>query len=292
MSILFSQSSDVAYNLAVEEYLLRYYPLEEDILYLWQGSKAFVFGRNQNPFIEIHPTYLLDDSIPKIRRVSGGGTIYEDQGTINFSYITKNYKDKINDYEYFLNPIIRLMSDLGLNIHFKPKSHLFIDEFKISGNAQAFINNRLLHHGTILFNTDLRIIEESLINHSQSVTGHQVLSNKQSVINVGGLIQQNQIEFTKMLADYICFDKKMKIILLDDIDEWKVKEIVESKYKTWEWNFGQTPKFKTSEMIEGSLVEISVQKGLVTGVDKVHAEHLIGLKYFSKEYRRNKQKGT
>lgn len=279
MALLISQSNNIEYNLALEEYFLRYYPLEEDILYIWQGSKAFVFGRNQNPFIEIHPKYLLDQTIPKLRRVSGGGTIYQDKGTINFSFITKNYKNKINDYEYFLSPLVGFLNNLGLEAYFEPKSHIFINAYKVSGNAQAFINNRLMHHGTILFNTSLNIIEEALINYSYSVTGHQVLSNKQEVINIKTLINSDISSFIQSLAKYIMENRDISSNKVHSIDQSIVLQLVEDKYKTWEWNYGQTPKFKTKEIINNKTIELIINKGIIEKVSDQAYINLLGKRY-------------
>ncbi|MCF7924181.1 MAG: lipoate--protein ligase family protein [Candidatus Izimaplasma sp.] len=284
MAVLFSESNDIHYNLAIEEYLLRNYELKEDILFIWYGAKAFVFGRNQNPFIEIHPKYLKDDSIPKIRRISGGGTIYQDQGTINFSYLTNNFKNKINNYQYFLSPIIDLLKSHGLNANFVPKSHLFIDNNKISGNAQAFINNRLLHHGTILYDTNLNIIEEALINHNQKADGHHILSNKTPVTNLKKLIKLDKKEFVRTLINKICDDKNINSILLTLEDNEKIKQLEEEKYLSWDWNFGKTPSFDFSMKFKEETIKFKIEKGTIKSVSNDKYNYLLGVKFFSKKY--------
>ncbi|MDA3932592.1 MAG: biotin/lipoate A/B protein ligase family protein [Tenericutes bacterium] len=283
MAIIISNTTDIHYNLATEEYLLRHFDLKEDILFIWYGSNAFVYGRNQNPFIEIKPSYLIDDSIPKIRRVSGGGTIYQDEETINISYITNDYKNKINHYQYFLQPIIDLLKSYGLNALFKPKSHLFIDDKKISGNAQAFINNRLLHHGTLLFDSNLEIINEALIMFSQKAKGHQILSNKQPVLNLKSVLSIDKETFVKQLIKQICKDRE---IIMGEVvlDKDRINQIKKDKYLSWEWNFGKTPKFNIQTMINHQLVDIYIENGLIKDIDLNDKEKWIGLKYNSKDY--------
>jgi len=284
MSLLIGKKNSVAYHLATEEYLLKHYDLQEDILYLWYGSKAFVFGRNQNPFIEIAPKYLLNPDIPKYRRLSGGGTIYQDQGTLNFTYITKDYKHKINDYKYFLDPIIDYLKSLGLNAYFKPKSHLFVDEAKVSGNAQAFVNNRLMHHGTLLYQTDLNVINQALIHYHQVAKGHQVLSNKQKVLNLKSLIDKDPQSLLEDLIQYIA--KKMNINHqpLEKIDEVKINQIIQEKYQSWSWNFGHTPKFSIDVVIKGRPVELTVDKGIITQTQPKDFDYLLGERYYSEQY--------
>lgn len=283
MAFLISYTNNILRNLAIEEYLLRKKDIQEDILFLWYGSKAFVYGRNQNPFIEIHPDFILDDSIIKVRRISGGGTIYQDQGTLNFSIITNDYKNKINNYEYFLESIKNILKSQGLNAHFKPKSHLFVDDNKISGNAQAFINNKLLHHGTILYDTDLDIIQKALIHYQAKAQGHQVLSNKQAVINLKGMIGlskeelMNQISY-QMIHDYHINESKI------EIEEEKIQEIIKNKYQTWEWNYGKTPTFTIKEIIGDSACDITIEKGYIVKMSPLVDDQLLNTKYFNQDY--------
>ncbi|HKL47312.1 MAG TPA: lipoate--protein ligase family protein [Candidatus Izemoplasmatales bacterium] len=284
MGIIIGKNKSVAYHLATEEYLLRHYALTEDILYLWFGSKAFVFGRNQNPYIEIAPKYLLNPDIPKLRRVSGGGTIYQDEGTLNFSFITSDYKSKINDYQYFLSPIINYLKQKDLNVYFQPKSHLFVGNQKISGNAQAFINNRLMHHGTLLYDTDLSVINEALVDFDQQVDGHQVLSNKQAVRNLKEDITLIPDMFLKDLMNHIINKTEIGSRLISDLDDEKIKDIMKRKYHQWDWNFGHTPKFTIDVRIKGDDVQLTIEKGLITKTKPKKHEYLIGEKFYSEHY--------
>lgn len=276
--ILISENKNIMHHLATEEYLLRHFDLKEDILYIWPGSRAFVFGRNQNPYIEIHPRYIKDLSILSLRRVSGGGTIFQDEGTINFSIITKDYRDKINDYQHFLNPLINLLKSHGLNAYFKPKSHLFVDEYKISGNAQAFINNRLMHHGTILFDTNLDVINDALINYHRDASGHQVLSNKQSVINLKSFLKMTQEDLSNKLIQQFTKDLNISNTPLSHLDVDKINQLVEEKYRTWDWNYAKTPEFKIIINLEGNDLQVGVKNGLIEYVENKKYKRLLGEK--------------
>lgn len=284
MAVIIGKDQPIEYHLATEEYLLKHYPIEEDILYVWYGSKAFVFGRNQNPYIEINPKYLLNDHIKKLRRISGGGTIYQDQGTLNITYITQNYKHKINDYQYFLNPIIKYLKNHQLNAYFKPKSHIFVDDYKISGNAQAFMNHRLMHHGTLLFDTDLSIINKALIDYKKEAHGPQVLSNKQPVKNLIDMVYMDKYAFLNQLKDFILTETGIHPQEISDIDQEKVKSIVEKRYDQWAWNFGHTPDFKIDVSIRSENVTLSIEKGIIIKAEPEGYKHLLGLPYLSEEY--------
>ena len=153
MKTILNPSTDPTFNLALEEYLLKYKVLDDDLFYLWRNQPSIIIGRNQNPFLEVHLKQCEFYNIPIIRRISGGGTVFHDLGNINFTYITKDLK-RTNDYLYFLEPIISALNHLGLNVRFEPKTHLYQGEYKLSGNAQSVHKKRLIHHGTLLFSTN------------------------------------------------------------------------------------------------------------------------------------------
>jgi lipoate-protein ligase A len=287
MPILISPSNDPYFNLALEEYLLRSNIYYEDIFLLWHSKKAFVFGRNQNPFIEINPVYF-DKGIPMIRRISGGGTVYHDANTINFSFITKEVKNKINNYQYFLKPITSVLNHLGCKAYFKPKSHLFVDQYKISGNAQAYINGKLLHHGTLLFNTDLSIIDDALVKYNSFADGIHVLSNKSDVRNIkdylvtGYTMQSLENDIIKEVVEYLNIEKIVIDLTNSQLDE--IVKIAQNKYNSWEWNFGKTKKFVESLKISDELIDIEVDHGIITKVSSNVYNKLVNLRFQSKEY--------
>ncbi|PKK95591.1 MAG: lipoate--protein ligase [Tenericutes bacterium HGW-Tenericutes-5] len=287
MAIIISESKNPYFNLALEEYLLKNDVINEDIALFWQSEKAFVFGRNQNPFVEINPSFF-NTSIPIIRRVSGGGTIYQDSNTLVFSFITKNYEKKINDYEYFLKPIIEVLKNMNLDVSFKPKSHLFIDDFKISGNAQAFINNKLLHHGTLLIDTDLDLINEALVNYSYSTKGNHILSNKQKVANLNQFLVK-PCNIRELVSDII--DESVKLLglnkkeyFLREEDIEKIRDLMITKYNTWEWNFGKTKEFEMDMIIDGNMEKIFIDNGIVKDVSNHNLQYLVGVKFYSEEF--------
>ncbi|MFW4371378.1 MAG: lipoate--protein ligase family protein [Spiroplasma sp. hy2] len=79
-----------------------------------------------------------------------------------FSIIV-NKDDKIaQNYESILQPIINVLQKLGLNAKFAGKNDIEIDGKKISGNAKIKYKNRLLHHGTFLFDVDLSKMQKYL----------------------------------------------------------------------------------------------------------------------------------
>ncbi|MDY0278267.1 MAG: biotin/lipoate A/B protein ligase family protein [Acholeplasma sp.] len=287
MAVIFSESRNPYFNLALEEYFLKNNIIDEDILLFWQSDQAFVFGRNQNPFVEINPKYFNLD-IPIIRRVSGGGTIFQSSKDLVFCFITRNYEKKINDYEYFLKPVINALKRYNLNVSFRPKSHLFIDDYKISGNAQAFINNKLMHHGTLLIDSNLEIINEALVNYNFETKGNHILSNKRNVANIDQFLNEpcRIEELIDLIVDEAinCMDLAKNNYILNEEDIIKVNDLMVSKYLTWEWNFGKTKPFEVEIILDSKTEKILVENGIIKYVTHSKLETLIGLRFYSKEY--------
>lgn len=288
MAIIISDSKDPCFNLALEEYLIKNNLFNEDIFLLWQSEKAFIFGRNQNPYFEINPDYFYQD-IPIIRRISGGGTIYEDLNVLNFTFITKDYSNKINNYQYFLQPIISALKTFNIKAKFKPATHLFVGENKISGNAQAFINNKLMHHGTLLFNADLTTIKKALTDYKSEVSEKYIQSNKQNTINLIDLNKNLTIDILK--AEIIkqvrsIMDIKTGIYKLTKDDIEKIDIIKTSKYQSWDWNFGKTKEFTKEKVMENDLLVMTINQGVITKVNLLKYQKLVGVKYLSGDYKK------
>lgn len=287
MPIYLSDNYDPYVNLAIEEVLFRDRYIQDDIFMVWQNTPAFVFGRNQNPYLEICPEYL-NKSIPVIRRISGGGTVYQDLRTINFSYITNDYKNKVNKYKYFLLPVIEALNNFGLDVKFKSKSDLVLKNKKISGNAQAFSRQRLLHHGTILYDSDLHIINQALVMCRFRGEDYHVKSNRQEVTNIKPYLPKDitMEDVVKRLVETVVKARKIDAtpLVLSDIQKQEVKHLVEQKYQSFEWNFAKSQTFNIYLPFKAEEVRLSVEDGMVTNVNDDRFKLLEGETYASLTY--------
>ena len=141
-----------------------------DVLRLWESPTPFiVLGRTGKPAHEIYTTRCGRDHVPVLRRCSGGGTVIQGPGCMNFSFILSRVRcPALNDlhrsYQEILNPIIRMLAGLGVSAVFRPISDLALADFdrKFSGNAQRRKREYVLHHGTILYDFDLSLISTYL----------------------------------------------------------------------------------------------------------------------------------
>ena len=187
MLCIFSENRDPYFNLAAEEYLLR--NTGDEIFMLWQSTPAVVVGKHQNALAEINYRYTTGKGIAVARRLSGGGTVYHDNGNINFTFIRQGEPGKLVDFSGFIEPVIRFMKITGVDAEKGSKHEILTQGKKISGNAGHVYKNRVLHHGTLLFNADMEILHESIRHAGGIYTDKAVQSNQKQRDQSGGMHQ-------------------------------------------------------------------------------------------------------
>lgn len=154
---IINSSLDPFYNQALEEYLFQN-RIEQDIFLLWRNRPAVIVGCYQNICQEVNMRQLKERGIPIVRRSSGGGTVYHDLGNVNYSLMKK--RSKILEYDDFLFPVIEALRKLGIMAEKDRCSDIVIAGKKISGSAQKVTGERVLHHGTLLYDSDLSLLDE------------------------------------------------------------------------------------------------------------------------------------
>ncbi|MDY0346898.1 MAG: hypothetical protein RBQ70_04425, partial [Acholeplasma sp.] len=222
------------------------------------------------------------------RRISGGGTVYHDLGNLNYTIITKHYQDVISNYSYFTSTIIAFLNQLGVDATFSGKSDIKIDGKKISGNAQMYHQNRMLHHGTILFNTDLNKLNKVIKQITPDMQTVGVPSNRSMVTNVIDYLEPKQtIESFKqqLLLHYLNHDIDQHIHVLSDKDLKHIEHLKSTKYMSWDWNYGESPIFEIRKQINDAEILIKVSSGRITSCsllcykDEILLSEFVGIKY-------------
>ena len=168
-------------NLAIEEYLLKY--TKEDYFLLWQNEPTVVIGKNQNAFAEVNVDFTREKNIHIARRISGGGAVYHDFGNLNFSFILNKANAKI-DFLKYTSPIVSALKKLGIFTEISGRNDILLEGKKISGNAEAIFENRILHHGTLLFDTDIEILTSALRTNKEKIQSKAIKSISSRITNI------------------------------------------------------------------------------------------------------------
>lgn len=262
------KNTDPFFCLAAEEYLLKNF--SEDIFMLWQSKKAVVVGKHQNLLAEINYPFVLENNIALCRRISGGGTVFHDAGNVNFSFI-KNVKSPAEiSFKQFTAPVVDALAKLGVTAITSGRNDLLIDGLKISGNAEHVYKNRVLHHGTLLFNSDLENLGQAIKITPGKYESKAVQSNRSPVANILQFLKTPMTtgDFIQFLLDFQLENSETQFYDLNESDTQTIEKLATEKFSTWDWIFGYSPKysFKNEVKIEGKLlkVEFQVEKGIIT----------------------------
>lgn len=266
-----NEGNDPHFNLALEEYALKYLNPEENYVILWQNEPSIIIGRNQNTIEEINTAYVKENNINVVRRLSGGGAVYHDFGNLNFTFIVTIKDDSdVNNFKKFTEPVIKALDKFGIKAELSGRNDITIDGKKFSGNAQYFYKNRLLHHGTILFDSNLAVVQEALNVKQDKIESKGVKSVKSRVTNVTPYLEEkiDVKKFKEALLAYLMEDEENKQqYILTEEDLKKIKELMEERYLKWQWNYGASPKYsiqKTKRFPWGGLeIRLKVVEGMI-----------------------------
>ncbi len=246
-----NDSKNPRFNLALEEYVFYNFDANNEYLILWQNEPSVIIGRNQNTIEEINAKFIKDNNINVVRRMTGGGAVYHDLGNLNYTFIVSSDKDVISNFKKFTEPVVSALAKLGVNAQFSGRNDITIDGKKFSGNAQHYANDRLLHHGTILFNSDLAVVQEALNVKIDKLQSKGVKSVRSRVTNVYPYLEEKITieQFKDTLLRFILNDEnyKEKEYILTEADLAAVKTLMNEKYNTWEWNYGESPAFEVEK---------------------------------------------
>lgn len=270
MKLIYNDKTNPYFNLAMEEYFLK--NTDEDIFLLWRNDSAIIVGKNQNTLSEINYDYVKENKIDVVRRQSGGGAVFHDLGNINFTFISCN-NNSFSDFKRFTMPIIDALKGLNINAEFSGRNDLLIDGRKFSGNAQYNYKNKVMHHGTLLFSSQINDLSNALKVKASKFEGKSVKSVKARVTNISDHINSpmNILEFKDYLMNFVLSsDKENYMYYMSEEDINNINNLVQEKYNTWDWNFGLSPKYSLNNELKypGGNVEFSlnVEKGLIKNI--------------------------
>lgn len=271
MKVFDSTYTDVYFNLAMEEYLFKNC-LDSEYLLLWQNQNSIVLGKHQNLFEEINLAAVAESGIPVARRNTGGGTVFHDQQNLNYSFISNCQSDRFADYDQFLTPVIKALNEMGIPAVKRRTSDIAIGAQKISGSAQTIKKGRVLHHGTLLYNSDLSLLKNLLKTSAGKITSKSVKSVRSEVTNIKK--HMNDQSMTMAVFKDTLLQKLLpggfEKVSLTEADIQLIQTLVDEKYSQWEWNYGQSPKFlfeKDSAVLSmnGIKMQLDVKLEIIKG---------------------------
>lgn len=265
-------TTDPAFNLALEEYVFERMSRDREYFLTWRNDNAIIIGRHQNTAAEINEEFVKEKNIKVVRRLSGGGAVYHDLGNLNFTFIVDAQPGQKVDLRKFCQPIADTLCTLGANATVDGRNDILIDGMKVSGNAQYVRQGRVMHHGTILFDSDTSVLSQALRPDPAKAQAKGVKSVRSRVTNVRPCLTRDMTleEFRAALAGSLMaggFERYE----LTNADIAAIMELRDRRYATREWNYGycEAGALIRKRRIEGcGTVEahISLKDNLITGL--------------------------
>ncbi len=250
-------------NFAFEYYLALERELDDDLFMLWQNEPSVIVGKFQNTLEEVDLEYTKKHGIHIARRLSGGGTVYHDLGCWLFTFVTKSSDCGI-DFGRFLEPIIEALRGLGLDVRATGRNDIALFPkgsergYKISGNSQYNKNGITVHHGTLLFDTDIEEMVRATTPKDYKITSKAIKSVRERVTNIREHLPKDMTgaEFASYLAERLT-DKRYEYT---EDDLRRIYEIERDMFAPDSWNLGENPQFEITKTLhfDGGSMEIGL----------------------------------
>ncbi|MGW7975493.1 lipoate--protein ligase [Staphylococcus xylosus] len=261
--------TDPTLNLAMEEYVLKNMPKDDSYFLFYINRPSIIIGKNQNTIEEVNQSYIDEQGIDVVRRISGGGAVYHDQGNLNFSFVTDDDGNSFHNFQKFTEPIVEALKSLGVDANLSGRNDIQVGEAKISGNAMVKVKDRMFSHGTLMLNSGLDEVQNALRVNPAKIKSKGIKSVRSRVANISEFLDEpiDIDKFKEIILRSIFGETQVEEYKLTDEDWEKIEKLSNEKYRTWEWNYGRNPKynFEREEKFEKGFVQIKldVKKGRI-----------------------------
>ena len=264
-------SHDPSLNLAAEEYVIRNIAPKDEILLFYINGPSIIIGRNQNTIQEINTDYVEEHNIKVVRRLSGGGALYHDEGNLNFSFIAPYSRDNFTNFKKFTEPVIKVLNAMGVPAELRGRNDIVVNGQKISGNAQYVAGERMVSHGTLLWQTDLGRVGEALRVKAAKIESKGIKSIRSRVANISEFIKGEIMSveaFRSRIIEGVFEGGDAREYVLTDTDWQAIQQLAQERYRNWDWNYGRSPAFDIRRETRYPGGEIEVYLDVAQGVIK------------------------
>ena len=264
--------TDPPFNLALEEFLVRQEECRETILLIYINDPAVVLGKHQNVLEETDLQRAEEQGVQVVRRISGGGAVYHDHGNLNIGLITSHDPVHHNNYAHLLEPIVQLLARLGVTAEINDRNSLVLEDGrKISGSAQFVSRGRMMTHATLLFDADLDQLDTLLTPVTPVSASRAVPSVRSRVANLAPLIPgvPDVNALAEGLVEAFAGSRPLRRSL-NRTEQTGVEDLVRTRYSTWEWRIGRSPKFSLRlQSATGGAHVVTFRDGIIVAVDGI-----------------------
>ena len=238
MRYLKNQSTDPCFNMAFDEYALQQLTLDEPLFFLWQNRPAVIIGLNQNAYAEVDLDYLKQNDIALVRRVTGGGAVYHDLGNLNYTIVGRA-ADLNRDYPEYTRYMLHALQSLGVEAELSGRNDILVDGHKVSGYAKRVYKDRLMVHGTLMFDVDLEVLERALTPPIGKLESKGIASVRSRVTNLRECLPDvaDIEDFKCRLERHLSANYSDAEYVLQSYQLEEIARMAREKFATEEWTF-------------------------------------------------------
>ena len=242
LSYLNLYTTDPAWNLAAEQYVFDRLPRDRTYFMLWQNDNAIIIGKHQNTAAEINEQFVRENGVRVVRRLSGGGAVYHDMGNLNFTFIADAGDMESINFRLFCRPVVAALAKIGVTAEINGRNDMTIDGQKFSGNSQYLKEGRVMHHGTIMFDSNLDLVAQALHVDQEKIRAKGIASVRSRVTTVRRHMASPVTleEFRSLLLREILEQQPGDEYVFTEEDKAQIAQLRAERYATWEWNYGQS----------------------------------------------------
>ncbi|MCL5256709.1 MAG: lipoate--protein ligase family protein [Chloroflexi bacterium] len=234
-------------NLAVEEAVLRAVGAGESppTLRLWQNENAVVIGYSQHAGDEADLEFCRRNGTAVVRRISGGGAVYHDLDNLNYALFIplsdhRVSADVVESFEYLSRGALEAIRILGFEGEFRPGNDITIGGRKVSGTAQARRGGAVLHHGTLLLDVNVPVMQRALRVRPEYLASKGATSVGEWVTSLRALGKRCTMEEVKN-ALVRGFERALRVYFtvggLTGAETAMAERLAREQYRQPEWNF-------------------------------------------------------
>jgi lipoate-protein ligase A len=235
---------------------------------LYRNEPSIIIGKHQNALAEINLDFVRKNNIRVVRRISGGGAVYHDQGNLNYSIIRNGEAGRLVDFARHTRPVTGFLSALGLQVLDDGRNSLLLNGRKISGNAEHVYRSRVLHHGTLLFSSALDKLTEALKANPDRYSDRAIRSVRSEVTNLADHLDPTMTieSFADRLFRFVMdFFGDTGVYEFTGGDLEEINQLAADKYRSWEWTYGYSPSYTLEREIMLSGISVILTLGVEHG---------------------------
>ena len=207
-----------------------------------------------------------------MRRRTGGGAVYHDDGNINFSFVVPK---ALYDQTRQFSVIQRAVLDYGIVAELSGRNDILTEGRKFSGNAFSKGKYQDLHHGTILIKGNMEDLQRYLKPKPAKLQKHGVASVRSRVVNLSELnpeiTSESIVPHLRSAFEEIYGDKSVDVGFPDIAARPEVRALYE-QFASDDWKYGRWRSFtaQRSAQFDWGGVELSLtvdeSRGIITDV--------------------------